>query len=137
MRVDEVMLPLDRVPVVGRRAIVKVAIEAMTARRLGFACIVDADGQLHAVLTDGDLRRMLLNIQKPVAALMADDALLYATTDIVSCLPSTDLREAVSTMGKLRIWDLPVIDADGRLVGALHLHPAVTQLLKGVSGAPR
>ena len=133
MRVDEVMLPLDRVPVIGPKSLLKSAIEAMTNHRLGMACIVDESGKLLAVLTDGDLRRMLLRVQKPIAALMADDAIAHATVEVLSCSPGDQLHDAVALMGERQIWDRPVVDETGRLVGVLHLHPAVTKLLAGHS----
>lgn len=129
MRVEDVMLPLDRVPVIPETGLIKVALESMTKHSLGMACIVDPAGMLKAVVTDGDVRRMLLRVQKPIAALMSDDALIHATTELLTVTPLTGLRDAVVTMGERRIWDLPVIEGDGRLVGVLHLHPAVMKLL--------
>lgn len=123
------MLPLDRVPVILEAGLVKVALESMTKHSLGVACIVDSAGMLKGVLTDGDVRRMLLRVQKPIAALMSDDALVHATTQLATVTPLTGLRDAVVIMGERRIWDLPVVESDGRLVGVLHLHPAVMQLL--------
>ena len=134
MRVEDVMLPLDRVPVVGMTSIVKVAIERMTQHHLGVACIVDDAGLLAAVLTDGDLRRMMLRVQKPIAALMSDDAIAHATKELATVTPDTELGEAVATMGERRIWDLPVVDGRGCLVGVLHLHPAVTRMLQAADG---
>ncbi len=134
MRVDEVMLPLDQVPLIGTRGLLKSAIEYMTKLSLGVACIVNEAGQLEAVLTDGDLRRVLLRVQKPIAALMADDAISYATTDVVSCSPTSELEVAVAVMGDRQIWDLPVVDGAGRLVGVLHLHPAAKKLLEAQVG---
>lgn len=129
MRVEDVMLPLDAVPVVGKGSIVKAALEKMTHHRLGIACIVDASGLLVAVLTDGDVRRMLLRVQKPIAALMSDDVIAHATTEVVTVKPASELDEAVEIMGERRIWDLPVTDDADRLVGVLHLHPAVERML--------
>jgi len=34
-------------------------------------------------------------------------------------------------MGDKKIWDLPVVNKDDKLVGLLHLHPAVKKLLEG------
>jgi arabinose-5-phosphate isomerase len=32
-------------------------------------------------------------------------------------------------MGEKKIWDLPVLDSNNRLVGLLHLHPAIEKLI--------
>lgn len=129
MRVSDVMLPPDKFPVIGEREILKEALEAMGRSRLGIACIVDSAGKLLGILTDGDIRRKLLKVQKPFSAFFVDDALVHSIKSPVTVLPTDTLVQAVKLMGKKQIWDLPVVDGDGRLVGLLHLHPAIQALL--------
>jgi len=130
MLVQEVMLSVDRFPVIGEQEIFKEALEKMGQSRLGIACIVDEDHKLLGVLTDGDIRRHLLDTQKPSSALFVDDALKYAILSPVTTAPGVTLREATMLMGEKHVWDLPVIDSDGQLLGLLHLHPAVQALLE-------
>ena len=61
----DVMLPLNRFPVIRERVILKEALEEMGSSRLGIVCIVNEEKKLMGVLTDGDLRRKLLKVQKP------------------------------------------------------------------------
>ena len=129
MKVSQVMLPLDRFPVIGEREILKEALEAMGRSRLGIACIVDGIGKLLGILTDGDIRRKLLKVQKPFSAFFVDDALVHAIKSPVTIKPTDTLVQAVTLMGKKQIWDLPVVDTQGTLVGLLHLHPAIKALL--------
>lgn len=68
IRVNEVMLTLDRFPVIPEREILKETLEAMNRFRLGIACIVDSRNRLLGIITDGDIRRKLLALQKPVSA---------------------------------------------------------------------
>jgi arabinose-5-phosphate isomerase len=124
----DVMLTVVLSPVIGERALFREALEAMHRRRLGVACIVNAQGALLGVLTAGDICRMLLREQKPFAALFADDALDHATRTPASVRPTDPLIEAVQLMEDKQIWDLPVVE-EGRFVGLLHLHPAVKALL--------
>ena len=133
MRVEAVMIPLSQAPILSMEDNVRVALERMTRDRLGLACIVDSDGKLQAVLTDGDVRRTLLRSQKPVSALLADEASKHATSNVLTVSRNTELRDAVSKMGELGIWDLPVVEPDDTLVGVLHLHPAVQELLRQAS----
>jgi arabinose-5-phosphate isomerase len=130
MTVGEVMLPLDRFPVVGRRELLKQALETMGRFRLGIACIVDEHGRLLGILTDGDVRRKLLSVQKPFSAFFVDDALDHAIRSPATTRPEEPLAVAVDVMGVREIWDLPVVDSAGTLVGLLHLHPAVEALLE-------
>lgn len=132
IRVNEVMLPLDRFPVINEREILKETLEAMGRSRLGIACIVNSENKLLGIITDGDIRRKLLKVQKPFSAFFVDDALDHAIRTPSTILPTDTLMLAVEMMGKRQIWDLPVVDEQGTLVGLLHLHPAVKVLL-GIS----
>jgi arabinose-5-phosphate isomerase len=123
------MLPPAKFPVVRERMIFKEALEEMGRARLGIACIVDSDMKLLGILTDGDVRRKLLKVQKPLSAFFIDDAIEHSIRRPLTTRPDDTLRNAVLLMESKQVWDLPVVDGDGRLVGLLHLHPAVQALL--------
>ena len=129
LMVNDVMLSLDRFPVIGERVILKEALEAMGGSRLGIVCIVDEDHKLLGIVTDGDIRRKLLTVQKPFSAFFVDDALVHAIRKPATTSPDDSLVQAVELMGVKQIWDLPVVDQQGHLVGLLHLHPAIKALL--------
>lgn len=129
MLVGEVMMPLDRIPLIGETVILKEALEEMGRSRLGIVCIVNADSKLLGILTDGDIRRKLLKVQKPFSAFFVDDALDHAIRSPLTIQPSETLVHAIDLMGEKQIWDLPVVNDQGILVGLLHLHPAVQALL--------
>jgi CBS domain-containing protein len=130
MTVQDVMMPLERFPVVNQNIMLKEALDEMNRHRLGIACIVDADNALKGIITDGDIRRKLLKVQKPLSAFFVDDALDHAIVGPVTAQPSDTLQKAVSVMEEKKIWDLPVVNEKGVLVGLLHLHPVVEALLK-------
>lgn len=129
LKVGDVLLPPDRVPVVSPTTLFKQTLEAMSRFRLGIACVVEEDGRLVGIFTDGDIRRMLLKDQKPFPALFADDAIVHARKQFTTVTPETPLAEAVQVMEEKQIWDLPVVDAAGQLRGLLHLHPAIKALI--------
>ena len=133
IRIGQVMLLLHRFPVVRSRVIVKEALEAMGEFGLGIICIVNDEQTLLGVLTDGDIRRTLLRVQKPLSAFFVDDALAHAVLSPCTIKPDDTLRSAVDLMEQKRIWDLPVTDDDDRLVGLLHLHPAIQALLRATA----
>lgn len=126
--IGAVALPVEQFPVVGERALMKEALEVMTQHRIGVTCIVGADNTFRGLFTDGDLRRLVLKSQKPFAALLADDIIAHAHTECLTVSPDDSLLSAVQLMEDRRIWDLPVL-RDGRLVGLLHLHPAIKALM--------
>jgi arabinose-5-phosphate isomerase len=129
MLVSDVMISLDRVPAVQEEEILKEALEEMGRTHLGIVCVVDADQKLLGILTDGDIRRKLLKVQKPFSAFLVDDALDHAIRAPITIKPDDMLVHAVEVMDQKQIWDLPVVSNEGTLVGLLHLHPAVQALL--------
>jgi arabinose-5-phosphate isomerase len=129
MLVSHVMLPLDKFPVLKHDEIVKACLDQMSYYHLGIACIVDNSGILLGVFTDGDLRRKLLNSQKPLASFFVDDVLDHGTRNPFKITDSDSLAAAIELMELHQVWDLPVVDSSSSLVGLLHLHPAVKALL--------
>ena len=129
MKVEEVMLPLGQFPVVEKKTILKEALTEMGEANLGLVCIVNENKDLLGLITDGDLRRKLLKVQKPFSAFFVDDALIHSKQNPITCQLGDDLKEVVHLMGEKQIWDLPVLNENQHLVGLLHMHQAVKLLL--------
>jgi CBS domain-containing protein len=125
----DVMLPLGKFPAISPKTLFKEALDAMAEAKLGVVCIVDKEGKLLGVFTDGDIRRKLLKIQKPFSAFFADDVSNHMTRDPLTVRDTATLVDAVAAMESKSVWDLPVTDADGNLVGLVHLHPVVKALM--------
>ena len=130
MKVKEVMMKMGEFPSIEKETILKEALIEMGKINLGLVCIVDQEKKLLGLMTDGDLRRKLLKYQKPISSFFIDDALNHAKLNPITCNPADDLKKAVKLMGDKQIWDLPVIDNEKRLVGLLHLHPAIKKLIE-------
>ena len=130
IQINKIMLKINNFPVISENTILKEALEEMNKYNLGIVCIIDNQNKLLGVITDGDIRRKLLKVQKPFSALLVDDALIYSIKKPITVKPENTLQECVKTMGKKQIWDLPVINENEQLLGLLHLHPAVEKLLK-------
>ena len=128
--VSDVMITPDQFPVIKQTTLFKEALEEMGKHGLGTVCIVDNKNKLCGILTDGDIRRKLLKVQKPFSAFFVDDASIHSIRKPVCCKANDSLYTAVTIMGEKKVWDLPVIDKDQKLLGLLHLHPAVKTLLE-------
>lgn len=128
-----VMLDKSRFPVVAEKTLLKEVLEEMSRLNLGIACLVNHDGILTGIITDGDIRRKLLKTQKPFSAFFVDDAIDHAIRKPTSISSTQTLVSAVALMGQKQVWDLPVVGANGELEGLLHLHPAIEALLEGFS----
>jgi arabinose-5-phosphate isomerase len=129
MNIKDVMLSLDKFPVVTKNVIFKEVLEEMGNKKLGIACVVDENYKLLGILTDGDIRRKILSIQKPLSSIFIDDCLDHAILSPKTISIDDPIIDAVNLMGENKIWDLPVVE-NGILKGLLHLHPLVNSLLK-------
>jgi len=81
--------------------------------------VVDAAGRLEGIFTDGDLRRCLSRVRdltsEPIAALMTRNPRTIGPDRL-----AIDCVEIMETVPKISA--LLVVDADRKLMGALHLH---------------
>jgi arabinose-5-phosphate isomerase len=131
--VSAVMIDTSGFPVLPEKTLFKEILEEMSRRNLGIVCLVDNSGILTGIITDGDIRRKLLKAQKPFSAFFVDDAIDHAIKKPATVAGTQTLASAVALMGQKQIWDLPVVAANGKLEGLLHLHPAIEALLGGFS----
>ena len=120
--VSEKMLGLGTFPVLTAKDTLKKALDEMTKHRLGIACFKNDKNELIGILTDGDLRRLLLTRQNPLPALLITPAIEFGHWTPTSIHGDQSLVEAASLMHDKQIWDLPVIDAEKKLVGLIHRH---------------
>jgi len=105
----------DSVPVVTADAALTQALLAMTAGGMGMTAIAGPDGHPVGIFTDGDLRRALEKGCDVRSTLLAD----VMTRNPRSIGPEALAAEAAEIMERMRISQLLVLDAEGRLVGAL------------------
>lgn len=119
LQVAELMHTGEGVPAVGRTASMQETVEEMSAKRLGMTCVVeDGDRRLVGVLTDGDLRRLMLRVERPLEG-TAGEAMTRTPATIV---PEALATEALRMMEEKKITSLPVVDAERRLVGVIQIH---------------
>ena len=118
LRVDRLMHAGDRLPRVAPDTPLPDVAAAMSAGKLGMACVTGEDRGLLGVVTDGDVRRRLADRIDP-AALSAADVM---TRTPVTIPPSTLAAEALSLLEARRITSLIVVDDVGRVDGVVHLH---------------
>ena len=128
MKIKQVMITPENFAQVPSSEFLKVALDKMNNSKLGIACVVEGKTLL-GIITDGDIRRKLLNVQKPFSALFSDYVIDHAITSPTTCREDETLKSAVELMEEKQIWDLPVINNSGDLVGLLHLHAAIKHLL--------
>lgn len=88
------------------------AVGAIDASSLQIALVVDAERRLVGTVTDGDIRRGLLRGIKLDEAV---DRVMNPKPHSIS--PDTDRQAIIRLMGELRVHQLPVTDAAGKIIG--------------------
>ena len=115
-RVRDVMLT-EGLPTLPATATMREAIVQLAERR-GIVMVVNGAGQLAGVLTAGDLTRLMEHEENvfpvPVAAVMNTQPKRAAPDELASAV--------VYRMEQHGIMAMPVIEADGRIAGVIHLH---------------
>jgi arabinose-5-phosphate isomerase len=112
--VHQIMHRGDSVPLVPRGLAMPEVILVMTAKGFGLAGVVDDQGLLAGVISDGDLRRNLDGLMGRTAAQVANRA-------PVTVAPEMLAAEALRVMNSRKIGALFVVE-QGRPVGIVHLH---------------
>ena len=114
-KVSQLMHSGDSLPLVGLEAPMPEAILSMSESSFGVTGVVDAQGLLVGVISDGDLRRNMHGLMDRTAGEVA-------TMSPVTTAPNTAAAEAVALMNKRKIYTLFVTEADRVPVGILRLH---------------
>ena len=117
-KVTDLMFSGDAIPMVNISSNMQQAVEEMDRHGLGALIIVDDDGKLAGIITDGDLRRMLAR-RIPIA----EQALTTVMTHHpLHALPHTPAFDALNLMEQNEVTVLPIVDGQHRVIGILHLH---------------
>jgi arabinose-5-phosphate isomerase len=119
LRVEDVMSTGDRLPRVSPDTVMKDVLFEMTRKRLGLTTVVDPEGRLLGMISDGDLRRQMERhgytlLDRTAAECMTRDPVLIGRRELAT--------RALDVMEGRKITALLVTDGEGRIEGVLHLH---------------
>ena len=116
--VGDIMRQESALPIVSAGTLVPTALSEMSAKGMGMTIVVNAKRQPIGIFTDGDLRRLIMRCGD-IRALNVEQGM---TAD-PKTIPATQLAiKAANTMDKLRLNQMLVVDSNGLLLGALHMH---------------
>ena len=118
LKVKHLMHVKDEVPIVDVNTKMKDAIKVMTEKRLGVTSVVDSEGKLVGIITDGDLRRLLIKygdiLEKTAGECMKPDPITIDKEEVAT--------KALQIMEEKKITSLLIKDKDGKVEGIIHLH---------------
>jgi arabinose-5-phosphate isomerase len=118
IKVKEVMFTDDHLPVVTLGSKLEDALKEIDAKGIGATLVVDRNGRLAGILTDGDLRRALIR-ETNIHDLKVEE--------LMSTSPKTvdedqSAAEAIGIMELYEITHLAIVDRQKRVKGVVHLH---------------
>jgi len=118
LKVDDVMRTGEDIASVNVDTPLPQTILEITSKRLGATCVMNGNGKLVGIITDGDLRR-LMEQRHNVWDLKAKDIM----TKDPKCVPSGVLAaKALHVMEEYSINQLIVVDEKNQAVGMVHVH---------------
>jgi arabinose-5-phosphate isomerase len=118
LRIDDIMHIDHEIPKVKADCPLDQALIEITKKRLGMTAVVDDDGLLLGIFTDGDLRRTL-DTQRDVRSIAIGEVM---THNCVTIAPRTLAAEALRIMENHKITALVVIDQRKIPLGIIHMH---------------
>jgi arabinose-5-phosphate isomerase len=119
LRIEDVMHRGEQVPRVAPSAAMREVLFEMTRKRLGMTTVVDGGGRLLGLISDGDLRRQMVEHGD---ALLGRTAAECMTREPVTIARAELATAALALMERRKITSLPVTDGGGVVEGVVHLH---------------
>lgn len=118
-KVEDLMLTdKEKLPIAQENQSFAEVIELISDKKLGMAMIVNEEGKLTGVLTDGDIRRTLIKYPN-IRPLLAKDV-MSPNPKYIS--PKDYGASALNLMEKYSITALAVLDENGKPIGTVHIH---------------
>jgi arabinose-5-phosphate isomerase len=119
LRVEHLMHAGSNLPRVNSESSMPDTFHEMSAKGLGMTTVMEPDGRLAGIITDGDLRRLMETHRGATLEMSAGQCL---TTNPQTIGPHALASEALNVMEKRKITSIVVVDEAGGVLGVVHLH---------------
>ncbi len=119
LRIESLMRRGKQIPRVTAETPIADVIEVITQKKIGMTSVVDKKGRLIGIITDGDLRRMLVKYKDRFMGKKAGDCMTASPVTINKKALAT---EALNLMEKNKITSLVIKNKNDRVEGIVHLH---------------
>jgi arabinose-5-phosphate isomerase len=117
----------DNIPAIEERATIKEAILSMTQNKLGHTIIVDKAQKILAIISDGDLRRALMDEN-----FSTNDLALFIATKAPFVIDDEELlaSETLKVFKEKKIQLIPIVDSAQKVIATLHIHDIIKAGIK-------
>jgi len=129
-RISQIMITGENIPMVNPETPLEEVVIEMTKKSLGLT-LVGSSSHIEGIVTDGDLRRLLLKHSDKTQGLRACDIMSTNPKTISGDMLALD---ALGVMERFQITSLLVTDADEHYVGVVHLHDLLGRGKLGLKG---
>jgi len=122
LKVRDVMHTEEEIPTVQETTPMREVVLEMSAKKLGMTTVITKNGAFSGVVTDGDLRRLIRDVNRE-----QEDIFSLPASQVMNAAPKTILAEAMAAeavhmMETFSITTLVAIDKQGLVKGVVHLH---------------
>lgn len=118
MRAEHLMHGGEQAPIVADDTPMSTVFHVMSSKGLGMTCVVDGQGRLMGIITDGDVRRHM-EAGTDLRERVAKDVM---TRNPVTIASSTLAAEALHILEQRKITAIVVVDGERKVEGVVHLH---------------
>ncbi|MFC1729378.1 SIS domain-containing protein [candidate division KSB1 bacterium] len=118
LKVDDVMATGKEIPVVTMSSDFRKIILEMNSKRFGCTCVVNDEGKLAGIITDGDLKR-LLEKQEDLDSLNAGQVMIVNPKTVKT---GSLAAKSFHIMKQYNIMQIVIVDEGNYPVGIIHLH---------------
>jgi len=122
MKVADLMLEGNALPLCHLDSSLADTLEDFTSKRCGCLLVVDDEGCLKGIFTDGDLRRTLQSSGANMMACPMRELMTAAPKAIVADMLAWDAMKLMEADQKRPIMVLPVLDDSNKVVGLIKMH---------------
>ena len=119
LRVENKMHAGEQLPHVALDTPIADVIHEMSSKGLGMTTVLERDGRLAGIVTDGDLRRLMERHRGATLEMSAGAAM---TRNPQTIGPHVLASEALNQMEKRKITSVVVVDESKKVLGVIHLH---------------
>lgn len=119
LKIKHLMHKGRKIARVSQKTPMKAVLEEITRKKLGMTCVIDKQGKLLGIITDGDLRRLIQKFGKNLLQKTAQDCM---TPNPVTIDKADLATKGLNLMEKNKITSLIIKNKKGEIEGIIHLH---------------
>lgn len=119
LKIEHLMHKGREVARVSQKIPMKAVLEEITRKKLGMTCVIDKQGKLLGIITDGDLRRLIQKFGKNLLQKTAQDCM---TPNPVTIDKADLATKGLNLMEENKITSLIIKNKKGEIEGIIHLH---------------